>query len=206
MRSRIWVMAALVLGGCGSADLLKVGGNGADAASGSGGTRVEGTGGSGGSHGTGGTGGASAGTGGTSGASCAPGTGTRGCPVPPCLVNLQKDCPPSGACVLQQSGNTANVCYANGVKYLETVTGDVQVLTVTKPGGGTCFTVTIPADGTTVVYRNAAGATVATAYADPTTGVRIDCPGCGTFTTTNGCQLPGNDDSIGASCTMGACK
>jgi hypothetical protein len=127
-----------------------------------------------------------------------------GCAVPPCLVNLQKDCPPSGSCTLQQSGNAANVCYANGVKYRSTETGSAQVLTVTKPGGAVCFTVTVDGQAM-VVYRNGAGATVATAAPDGARGFIFTCPGCGTYTAVNGCQLPGNDDTLGASCTMGSC-
>lgn len=161
-----------------------------------------------------GMGGASGGSAGSGGMAVA-----GGCAFPSCIGDLTKDCPPTGACVVQRVGMENRTCYASGVKNVTSIAigGMSASLTVTyyKPGGAICYTATAPiatggATPTVVLtYNNAAGRTVGTAT---TTGnimtvtcagqapVNVDLNACGAMAPQDPAAM------MAAACTMGTCN
>jgi hypothetical protein len=130
----------------------------------------------------------------------------------PCFAGVAEQCVPTGSCMQQFSGTTANVCYMNGVKILSTITGFAPPTTATKvtkvDGTSTCYTADTVTTGagtasamTTVTYKNAGGTTFATGVVNGTTTM-ITCTGSGvTYDLARDC--PSTQGS--ASCTNGTC-
>jgi hypothetical protein len=174
-----------------------------------------------------GTGGATStgGTTGTGGTTAGADAGTppgSGCTIP-CLVTLTQDCVPSGTCMEQSGGITAdNRCYSNGVKVgtmLAVLPTPSLTLTTKKPDGGVCYTVTgaltsVQATTAALVLKNAAGQQVATgSYNLTTMQASVMCDGA-TFdaAAVASCagvlslpSLPGTTTAGPGSCTAGTC-
>jgi hypothetical protein len=100
------------------------------------------------------------------------------CVFPSCLSALVAACTPSGSCVQQQTmsgqGIGTNVCHANGVKVVTTLSGGGGMLSasvrVLKPDGTACYTLE-PQSGRqrgviALTYRGPNGETLATATLD----------------------------------------
>ena len=151
----------------------------------------------------GGTGGAAATGGSTAGGSDAPGgsdvgTDTRACSIP-CLAAISDDCVPRGACTADIIGVTGTICYENGVKV---VTGIVRADPVTsgmsykKIDGSACFSIettgNLAAMEAMLTYKDAAGATVATAVYDASIKKFIlTCDGANhVLSSSSGCATP----------------
>jgi hypothetical protein len=137
----------------------------------------------------------------------------------PCIANIDNECRAMGAC-MEQTGllGTNNRCYANGVKIINDVMiGLMPSLTTTqkKPDGSICFTMTgtLSGQSATLVWKNAAGATVATGtYDTMSMKAKIMCgaqsydatPGDACASKLNLPTLPGMT-APPSSCTRGTC-
>jgi hypothetical protein len=220
--------AAATLAGCdedkkpASAGTSDAGATGGTVGTGTAGTTGAATGGTTGT-GNGGTSG-NGGAAGTPGAGGAPGTGGIGVPPAaacniPCIVEISKDCVPTGACLEQSSGLFAsNKCYANGVKVISTaVLANPPVYSsVYKKDGNVCYTLDaeLAANGATLKWKNPAGAVVATGTIDSTKNEATVTCGGQTYDSaaTAACagtlslpSLPGIPGGSATTCTMGAC-
>jgi hypothetical protein len=145
--------------------------------------------------------GSDGGTGATGGGGSG-GTGSS-CNIP-CFASLFAQCAPAGACTTQG----ANICYANGVKFITTLNPAAGSATTTiyKPGGAVCFTGAnaISAQAVTTTYKDASGNTVATGTYDTGTGkTTIMCNGKAYDLAD--CQAVGGGTGNGSSCSQGTC-
>jgi hypothetical protein len=146
-------------------------------------------------------------------------TGTppiNSCMLPPCLEKVASLCTPAGSCMQQRAagggpGGT-NTCYANGVKYLATVTGngrnqDLRIR-VTRPDGNTCYTVESSNRGggvSALTYRGPAGEMVATATVERGGLLAVTCTGEMVPRIISSACQPGVMTG-GTSCTPGMCQ
>jgi hypothetical protein len=145
--------------------------------------------------------------------------GTGACSLPSCYTALISTCIPGGTCVEQMGfttsppiSTTTNLCYGNGVKVLTSTvmtgtTPGTPVTTVTN-GGTLCYSYEMPLsqageNSATMVFKNAAGAIVAT---NATNGVArtvtITCTGGSPVVVSLDC-FPSTDG--GTPCTQGTC-
>jgi hypothetical protein len=146
------------------------------------------------------------------GAGTGTGTGTTITPQGNCakltcigeLYNAMADCTPSGACTSQESTLGSNYCYANGVKMGLTINITTMSANMTiKNASKVCLIAEVT--GNTIVYKNSAGKTIATAdattnattCADGSTGIMDDTCGGNSPSTSN----PNSTEN----CTPGTC-
>jgi hypothetical protein len=116
-------------------------------------------------------------------------------------------CIPAGACTSQVGNQGMTVCYANGLTYVNAISGSgsaaTSVLTVSN-GSTRCFTGTASAaaqTGTTVTFslQNPAGTTIATLTQDTSTGqATVTCLGGQSVALNAAC-------SGGTGCSLGTC-
>jgi hypothetical protein len=132
---------------------------------------------------------------------------TAGCNFPSCMSALGAACVPDGDCVSQVGTSAIAICYANGLRYVEAVTGSGSTATaaITATNGPTaCFTGNASATamvGTAVTYtlKNSAGVEIATMTQDISTGATsITCKGEQPVALNPAC-------SGGGSCSLGTC-
>ncbi len=161
--------------------------------------------GGGGSSGNGGI----AGGGGISGSGGVSGGGSSGsCNLPSCL-GASQTCVPSGACVQQDDATTgaSNICYANGVKIINTIDASLNITSTVKKGTTTCWSMTgtlasLLAGGA-LTLKNGSGAVVGTLASDPSTGqTSVTCTGSSAVLLSDACNASSSSTS---SCTTGTC-
>jgi hypothetical protein len=130
-----------------------------------------------------------------------------GCNFPSCVAALGAACIPDGDCVSQVGTTSLNVCYANGLRYTETVAlgGAGSTAAITASNGPTaCFTGSATAssligNAVTFTLKNPAGAEIATMTQDIATGATsITCKGGSPVVLNAAC-------SGGGVCTIGTC-
>jgi hypothetical protein len=130
-----------------------------------------------------------------------------GCNFPSCMAALGAACIPDGDCVSQVGTTSLSVCYANGLRYAETVAigGAGSTAAITASNGPTpCFTGSATASsliGSAVTFtlKNPAGAEIATMTQDIATGATsITCKGGSPVVLNAAC-------SGGGVCTIGTC-
>ena len=153
--------------------------------------------------GSGGAGGHGGGAGGSGGGLCAN--------APPCLValyNLGQMCPATGACTTasQNSEGIIPTCFANGVKvYTDYAHGSIRQL---KPDGTDCVVETYvasaagPASTLDLTFKDASGATIATATSS-STGTVFTCDG---QTYDPAVECPGSGGGSEPTCSLGTCQ
>jgi hypothetical protein len=131
----------------------------------------------------------------------------------PCLAGVADQCIPSGACTSQAGLSGANICYANGVKYLTSVSVSTSppfnamgTTNVTKPAGDNCYKIefTGPAGGPySYTYKDPNGATLATATVNQAGDLVFMC-NSQTYTVPAGSC--GAGAGSGTTCTQGSCQ
>lgn len=129
------------------------------------------------------------------------------CNFPSCMAALGTACIPDGDCVSQVGTTSLNVCYANGLRYAETVAlgGAGSTAAITASNGPTaCFTGSATAssligNAVTFTLKNPAGVEIATMTQDIATGATsITCKGASPVVLNAAC-------SGGGVCTIGTC-
>lgn len=145
------------------------------------------------------------------------------CKFPKCVATLMIGCEPQGACVQQRAGGGGgggggnNVCYANGVKFIQSMVfngmggGATNVTRVTRADGTLCYSMESSGGGRNggngglIVYRGPTGAMVATASLDQQF-LAVACPGEPPQVVASSCQ-PGLSGGRGGgpTCGQGMC-
>jgi len=129
------------------------------------------------------------------------------CNFPSCMAALGTACIPDGDCVSQVSTSSLSICYANGLRYVEAVTGagTGSTAAITASNGPTpCFVGSATASsliGTAVTFtlKDPAGTEIATMTQDISTGATsVTCKGGQPVALNAAC-------SGGGVCTLGAC-
>ncbi len=156
------------------------------------------------------------GAGGSGGGGTSPG-GTSGCSCLATVVGAMENCQPSGTCVEQLVGTTAvNVCYSNGVKLqvsTSSVATDAMSMTMTAKKGSVCYSVVmnqVSADNMSAIFKNAAGATIATLGTNADGQETVTCPGGASVVMADACdpQLSSAGTATNpptTDCTQGTC-
>ena len=209
----MFVTGLVMSGACGDNGSSGSGGHGGSAAHGGTGGKAGATGSSGGMKGTvGGHVGSTGGGTGAGGASCMN--------IPPCLQFLV-NCSPSGTCMSQTTvtlsppSATVSKCYSDGVK--EATTGSLSGTTVTtgrttvSRNGTFCYTydLSLGAGGATganssLVFKNASGATLATVVSANATTTTFSCGGQ-TYQVPSSCTAAVAAAGTATSCAAGTC-
>lgn len=161
-------------------------------------------------------------TGGTStGGTGSGGAPTGTCEYPQCLADLQANCVPEGECTQQINlddplNPSFAMCWDNGVKAgfgdfdADTGSGTFEF----QMNGDVCYSIDFTAEATTgassLVYKDASGATVATVETDPDTESQtITCVDSGQVVvyTPESCPdpEPGSEQPDPSECAMGTC-
>jgi len=110
---------------------------------------------------------------------------------PLCLATLMENCLVSGACTIVETADSRVMTFASGVVQSTTIDSATQRQTsrvTTTDGTTTCYTVEWPAGpagGATIVWRNPAGATVATGIINISQFIDVTCAGDGTARVTD---------------------
>ena len=130
-----------------------------------------------------------------------------GCNFPSCMAVLGAACIPDGDCVSQVGTASLDICYANGLRYGETVAigGAGSTAAITASNGPTaCFTGSATAssligNAVTFTLKNPAGVEIGTMTQDLTSGAAsITCKGGSPVLLNAAC-------SGGGRCTIGTC-
>jgi len=139
--------------------------------------------------------------------------GAGACAFPKCVAALQEPCTPQGRCVQQRvmsgGGIGTNVCFANGVKLITSISGNGRNQNVTirvmKPDGSACYSIEPESRGSGVTglnYRTPAGEIVGTATRNGNS-LAVTCIGSTTPISVDATCQPG---LIAAPCTSGSCQ